>query len=137
MRVSEMEEFQLTDGDILNVVEGERSGQVAMFLSRKDDRQLLCCDAEDNDIEFELSPDHVEYDGGQRVCGVGSQLCPHRLLSLIPNRYIMNHLEGERETTNMEICSGCGSGLNTVEKCRYCGELLCQDCEEIHTCDPE
>ena len=64
MRVSEMEEFQLTDGDILNVVEGERSGQVAMFLSRKDDGQLLCCDAEDNDIEFELSPDHVEYDGG-------------------------------------------------------------------------
>lgn len=35
-------------------------------------------------------------------------------------------------------CSCCGSGLNTVQPCPACGELLCQDCADgVHICDPD
>ena len=36
-----------------------------------------------------------------------------------------------------ECCSCCGSGLNVVQPCPTCGKLICDDCGDVHICDPE
>ena len=59
-----MEKFALVDGDILNIVDGDHKGEVVMFLSQPYEDTLLCCDNDDNSIEFEIEIEHAEYDGG-------------------------------------------------------------------------
>lgn len=36
-----------------------------------------------------------------------------------------------------DVCCCCGSGANTLTPCPYCGDLLCQDCDHFHVCDPD
>jgi hypothetical protein len=41
------------------------------------------------------------------------------------------------EPLSPACCYSCGSDINTLTPCPCCGVLLCQDCDDIHVCDPD
>jgi hypothetical protein len=56
--------FNLVEFDILNVLKGPRKNDVIMFRKTLENDILLCCDADNEKVEFEMDSADVEYDQG-------------------------------------------------------------------------